>query len=85
MSVAPPGAIEGRVVACADGGPNTHGTPEGPSFLRKGELAITDSEPFMSSAVILQILGPITANKALFAVILLKTDRLTAVLAAQVR
>ena len=72
-------------MAGVGGGPNTHGTPEDPSFLRNGELAITDSEPFMSSAVILQILGPITANKALFAVILLKTDRLTAVLAAQVR
>ena len=61
------------------------GYPEDPSFLRNGELATTDSGPFVSSAVILQILGPITAKTALFAVILLKIDRLTAVIAAQVR
>ena len=82
MSVAPAGATEGRVVACADGGPNTHGTPEDPSSLQNGELVTTDSGPLGSSAVILQHLGPITARTALFAVILLKIDRLTAVLAA---
>ena len=77
-------------VACADSRPerrrlrrsSTHGTPEDPSCLRKCELVTTDVGPSVFSAIILQILGPITAKTALFAVILLKFDRLTAVLPA---